>query len=95
MFGGLIETLGEAIKYPIYFEGTGRAVDTIIAGPTCDSMDMLYEKWTYAMPESAKIGDRAYILTTGAYTQSASSIYFNGFPPLVAYILARGGASTR
>jgi ornithine decarboxylase len=87
MFGGLLETLGEAIKYPIYFEGAGRAVETIIAGPTCDSMDILYEKWTYSMPESTKIGDRAYILTAGAYTQSFSSIYFNGFPPLAVHVI--------
>lgn len=86
-FGGLIETLDEAIKYPIYFEGTGKPVEIIIAGPTCDSMDILYEKWTYTMPEGARIGDRVYIFTTGAYTQSYSSIYFNGFPPLAAYIL--------
>jgi ornithine decarboxylase len=39
------------------------------------------------MPETARIGDRVYILTTGAYTQSYSSIYFNGFPPLKSYIL--------
>ena len=86
-FGGLIETLDEAIKYPIYFEGEGTAVDVILAGPTCDSMDILYEKTTYMMPETARIGDRVYILTTGAYTQSYSSIYFNGFPPLQSYIL--------
>jgi len=86
-FGGLIETLDEAIKYPIYFEGSGPQEDVIIAGPTCDSMDILYEKTTYMMPSSAKIGDRAYIFTTGAYTQSYSSIYFNGFPPLDAHIL--------
>jgi len=86
-FGGLIETLDEAIKYPIYFEGQGKAQSIIIAGPTCDSMDILYEKWTYTMPESTKIGDRVYILSTGAYTQSYSSIYFNGFPPLAAYVL--------
>ncbi|MBP7097043.1 MAG: type III PLP-dependent enzyme [Spirochaetia bacterium] len=86
-FGGLIETLDEAIKYPICFEGSGPQEDVIIAGPTCDSMDILYEKTTYMMPSSAKIGDRAYIFTTGAYTQSYSSIYFNGFPPLDAYIL--------
>jgi ornithine decarboxylase len=85
--GGLIETLDEAIKYPIYFEGSGNAREIIIAGPTCDSMDILYEKWTYTMPDKAKIGDRVYILTTGAYTQSYSSIYFNGFPPLKAYVL--------
>jgi ornithine decarboxylase len=86
-FGGLIETLDEAIKYPIYFEGAGKAQEIIIAGPTCDSMDILYEKWTYSMPEKTRIGQRVYILTTGAYTQSYSSIYFNGFPPLVAHIL--------
>ncbi len=86
-FGGLIETLDEAIKYPIYFKGSGKQVDVILAGPTCDSMDILYEKTTYMMPTSARIGDRAYILTTGAYTQSYSSIYFNGFPPLQAHIL--------
>jgi ornithine decarboxylase len=87
MFGGLLETLGEAIKYPIYFVGAGKAIDTIIAGPTCDSMDILYEKWTYAMPDSARIGDRVYIFTTGAYTQSFSSVYFNGFPPLVVRVM--------
>ncbi len=85
-FGGLIETLDEAIKYPIYFEGAGKAKEIIIAGPTCDSMDILYEKWTYTMPDSAKIGDRVYILSSGAYTQSYSSICFNGFPPLASYI---------
>ncbi|MGA2546598.1 MAG: type III PLP-dependent enzyme [Rectinemataceae bacterium] len=85
-FGGLIETLDESIKYPIFFEGSGKAIDTIIAGPTCDSMDILYEKLTYTMPESARIGDRVYIFTAGAYTQSYSSIYFNGFPPLAVYV---------
>ncbi|TXT41904.1 MAG: ornithine decarboxylase [Spirochaetes bacterium] len=86
-FGGLIETLDEAIKYPIYFEGRGNPVDVILAGPTCDSMDILYEKTTYLMPDTTRIGERVYILTTGAYTQSYSSIYFNGFPPLTSYIL--------
>lgn len=86
-FGGLIETLDEAIKYPIYFEKHGPTLDIIIAGPTCDSMDILYEKHTYDMPAGTKIGERAFILTTGAYTQSYSSIYFNGFPPLTSYIL--------
>ncbi len=86
-FSGLIETMDEAIKYPIHFEGSGRAVETIIAGPTCDSLDILYEKWTYDMPESARIGDRVYILSTGAYTQSYSSICFNGFPPLEVRVL--------
>ncbi len=86
-FGGLIETLDESIKYPIYFEGEGPAEEVILAGPTCDSMDILYERTPYFMPSSAKIGDKVYILTAGAYTQSYSSVYFNGFPPLKSYIL--------
>ncbi|HCX95904.1 MAG TPA: ornithine decarboxylase [Spirochaetaceae bacterium] len=86
-FGGLIETLDESIKYPIYFEGQGSVEEVILAGPTCDSMDILYERTPYFMPSSAKIGDRVYILTTGAYTQSYSSVSFNGFPPLKSYIL--------
>lgn len=86
-FSGLIETLDESIKYPIFFEGSGKAIETIIAGPTCDSMDILYENLTYTMPESARIGDRVYLFTAGAYTQSYSSVYFNGFPPLDVYVL--------
>ena len=42
-FGGLIETLDESIKYPIYSEKKGPVQETILAGPTCDSMDILYE----------------------------------------------------
>ena len=91
MFGGLIETLDESIKYPICFEGSGKALETIIAGPTCDSMDILYERETYTMPDGARVGDRAYIFAAGAYTQSRSSIYFNGFPPLSAHIIRPSG----
>ncbi len=86
-FGGLIETLDESIKYPIYFQGKGKKQPVILAGPTCDSADILYEKNVYYMPESTRPGERVYILTTGAYTQSYSSVFFNGFPPLAQYIL--------
>jgi ornithine decarboxylase len=86
-FGGLIETLDESIKYPIYSEKTGPIQETILAGPTCDSMDILYENEKYALPASLTEGDRLYFFTTGAYTQSYSSVCFNGFPPLRAYVL--------
>jgi len=85
-FGGLIETIDESIKFPIYFEREGLADEIILAGPTCDSMDILYEHYKYHMPEGTLPGDRVYIFTTGAYTQSYSSVNFNGFPPLKAYI---------
>lgn len=86
-FGGLIETLEECIKYPIYSDRQGRGRETILAGPTCDSMDILYEDYKYILPETIAEGDRLYFLTTGAYTQSYSAINFNGLPPLRVHIL--------
>jgi len=86
-FGGLIETLDESIKYPIYSEKTGPIQETILAGPTCDSMDILYENEKYTLPASLAEGDRLFFFTTGAYTQTYSSVCFNGFPPLKAYVL--------
>ncbi len=86
-FGGLIETLDECIKYPIYCEKKGCAEEVILAGPTCDSMDILYEDHKYSFPHTLKEGNRVYIFTTGAYTQSYSSVSFNGFPPLKAYVI--------
>lgn len=86
-FGGLIETIDESIKFPIYFEKEGMSTEIILAGPTCDSMDILYEHYKYQMPDTVVPGDRAYIFTTGAYTQSYSSVNFNGFPPLKAIVL--------
>lgn len=89
VFGGLIETLGESIKYPVYFDGKGPAEDIILAGPTCDSMDILYEHHKIRMPSNAAMGDRVYFFTAGAYTSSYSSVNFNGFPPLKTLILPR------
>jgi ornithine decarboxylase len=86
-FSGLIETLDESIKYPIYSDRSGKASDYILAGPTCDSMDILYEKMLYRLPSSLEEGDRLYFFTTGAYTQTYSAVFFNGFPPLKAYVV--------
>ncbi|GGO80827.1 ornithine decarboxylase [Marinobacterium nitratireducens] len=88
-FNGLIETLDEAIKYPL---ATDRDDDTdreevILAGPTCDSVDIMYENYRYSLPLSLQSGDRLYWFSTGAYTTSYSSIEFNGFPPLKYYVV--------
>lgn len=88
-FGGLIETLDESIKYPIRVlgkENEKKISPVILAGPTCDSADILYEKFLYALPDSLSAGDRVAILSAGAYTSSYSSVNFNGFPPLKVYI---------
>lgn len=86
-FGGLIETIDESIKFPIFFDKEGLSEEIILSGPTCDSMDILYEHYKYHMPDTVVPGDKVYILTTGAYTQSYSSVCFNGFPPLKAIML--------
>ena len=87
IFNGLMETLGESIKYPAYTDKTGETGDVIMAGPTCDSMDIMYEHFKYQLPLSLEVGDRIYWLSTGAYTASYSAVEFNGFPPLKTYYL--------
>lgn len=88
-FGGLIETIDEALKFPIYTEKDFTSDEPkegfILAGPTCDSYDILYEKYKYEFPLDVTEGDKFAILTTGAYTRSYSAIEFNGIPPLTAY----------
>ncbi|MGJ8689008.1 MAG: type III PLP-dependent enzyme [Gammaproteobacteria bacterium] len=86
-FSGLIETLDECIKYPIYVEKQGELEEVVIAGPTCDSADIMYEHYKYGLPLNLAIGDRMYWLSTGAYTTSYSSVEFNGFPPLKSYFV--------
>lgn len=87
IFGGLIEALGESIKYPIYSNRSGRPKKVILAGPTCDSMDILYQNHKYELPGDIKVGDKLYIYSTGAYTTSYASVEFNGFPPLRSFYI--------
>jgi ornithine decarboxylase len=82
-FGGLAETMDEAIRYPIRTPRDGAEMaPCILAGPTCDSADVLYEKQPYPLPVSLEIGDKLLIEGTGAYTSTYSAVAFNGFPPL-------------
>jgi ornithine decarboxylase len=87
-FGGLAETMDEAIRYPITTPRDGDEVtDCVLAGPTCDSADVLYEKAPYPLPVSLTIGDELLIEATGAYTTTYASNGFNGFAPLAAYVI--------
>jgi len=87
-FGGLAETMDEAIRYPIRTPRDGAPAEpAILAGPTCDSADVLYEKTPYPLPVSLEIGDRVLIEATGAYTTTYSAVAFNGFSPLKAYCI--------
>ncbi|MET0670096.1 MAG: type III PLP-dependent enzyme [Xanthobacteraceae bacterium] len=87
-FHGLAETIDESIRYPIRTprdrDETGPCV---VAGPTCDSVDVLYQKNPYPLPVSLAIGDKVLIEAAGAYTTTYSSIGFNGYPPLRQYVI--------
>ena len=87
-FSGLAETEGEAIRYQLI---TQRDADPlgpcILAGPSCDSADVLYEKRPVQLPRTLRAGDKVIIRNCGAYTSSYSSIGFNGFPPLDVVVL--------
>ncbi len=82
-YGGLAETMDEAIKYKIVTpHDGGEKGPVVLAGPTCDGSDVLYEKAGYELPLNLEVGDRIELLATGAYTSTYSSVGFNGFSPL-------------
>jgi ornithine decarboxylase len=82
-FGGLAETMDEAIRYRLRTPHDGQADGAVtIAGPTCDSADVLYEKTDYRLPLALTAGDRVQLMSCGAYTTTYSAVGFNGFAPL-------------
>lgn len=87
-FGGLAETADEAIRYPITSKHDGGEVSPcILAGPTCDSVDVMYEKDPYPLPVDLAVGDELLIEATGAYTSTYASAGFNGIAPLQTYVI--------
>ena len=87
-FHGLAETIAELIRYPIRTrKDRDEMAPCIIAGPTCDFVDVLYEKNPYPLPVTLAIGDKVLIEATGAYTTTYSSVGFNGYPPLRQYVI--------
>jgi ornithine decarboxylase len=138
IFNGVIEALGEALKYPFlvqqqdtgamalcsfnhvqgeyeravmeylsaaaaataittattqipisqYHFSTQERIPFIIAGPTCDSADILYQKTKYLLPKDIKQGDKIWLLSTGAYTQSYSAVEFNGFKTIQCHCIS-------
>jgi len=87
-FGGLPETMGEAIQYRIVTPKDGGPTGPVVlAGPTCDEVDVLYDKANYQMPLGLAPGDKVEIHAAGAYTATYCSVGFNGFPPLREYYI--------
>ncbi|WP_241010774.1 spermine/spermidine synthase domain-containing protein [Mycobacterium camsae] len=80
-YSGLAETENEYIRYLVRTQRDGDEVaDAVLAGPTCDGDDVLYQR--YALPVTLRAGDAVEICDTGAYTGSYASVEFNGFAPL-------------
>lgn len=85
-FNGLPETEAERIHYPIRTPRDGGSVGPVIlAGPTCDSSDILYRRHPYELPLDLEVGDYIEFLTAGAYTASYAAVEFNGFAPIRTY----------
>jgi ornithine decarboxylase len=74
VFGGLIESIG-GIKYTYVVESPKATKKWVVAGPSCDSFDVMDHDVVLPEPE---VGDRIFILGSGAYTTSYAS-EFNGF----------------
>jgi ornithine decarboxylase len=76
LFGGVIETT-EGLKYKIRTDRAGPDMPWHVAGPTCDSVDVILRD--EPLPSDLQEGDFVYIRNAGAYTTAYAS-EFNGFP---------------
>jgi diaminopimelate decarboxylase len=75
-----------AIQYNIRTNSArGGGEPVALAGPSCDSTDIICERAHYPLPADLEIGDTVDFLRAGAYTASHASAEFNGFPPLSVY----------
>jgi ornithine decarboxylase len=74
VFQGMMESMG-GIRYPMTTAKSGRASKWVLAGPSCDSFDVISTEVELVEPE---IGDKVYIMSAGAYTTAYAS-QFNGF----------------
>lgn len=86
-YNGLAETENEYIAYRLTTGCAPPDGPVIIAGPTCDGDDVLYQRTVYRLPLSLRAGDHVDIHHAGAYTASYSSVSFNGIPPLPTYFV--------
>ena len=83
VYTGLVETLDEAIRYRLETSADGGPTGPcVLAGPTCDSADVLYEVDPVMLPLALAEGDIVRLESAGAYTACYSTVGFNGFDPL-------------
>jgi ornithine decarboxylase len=76
VFGGVIEP-SEGLRYDVATDRDGALVPWIVAGPTCDSVDVCMRDEVF--PDTMQEGDFVYVTNAGAYS-TAYATTFNGFP---------------
>jgi len=76
VYGSFSGKMYDHADYPMFLERTGERFNSVLAGPTCDSIDVLYENVSLPLLE---IGEMLVFESMGAYT-TASASNFNGFP---------------
>jgi ornithine decarboxylase len=76
VFNGLMEAI-DGFSYEVVTESKGVPSTVVLAGPSCDSLDVIAEKIDLPM---VAVGDRVYFVNAGAYTLAYAS-HFNGWPP--------------
>ncbi|GAA2850072.1 ornithine decarboxylase [Actinoplanes cyaneus] len=81
-FNGLFE--GDQLRYRMEFPGheDGPVVPAVVAGPSCDSDDVLGGGVPVPVPAGLTSGDPVWIHSAGAYATSYTTVGFNGFDPL-------------
>jgi ornithine decarboxylase len=83
LYGSFSGKVFDHCDYPLLSNRKGAREQCIVAGPTCDSFDIIYQN--SAMPH-LEIGDMLVAPSMGAYA-SCSATNFNGFPPAKVVVI--------
>ena len=75
-YGGLME-MAESFPTTVISQRTDELSDWVLAGPTCDSIDVL---GTHKLPRNSQTNDILFVPNLGAYCTTCGTD-FNGFPP--------------
>lgn len=82
-FHGLIEGMDYyGFQYPVVSERNDSAlIPFVLSGPTCDSADVIHHQ--AMLPSGIQYGDRVYVLTAGAYSNSMEKYNGIAFPATI------------
>jgi ornithine decarboxylase len=83
VYGSFSGKIFDHAGYPMFVSRSGATHLSTVAGPTCDSIDVLYEN--IPLPR-LEIGDIVLVGSMGAYT-NASATRFNGIPPAKVVVI--------